>query len=101
MTRKIERILISTTLAATATALSLLPMSAAAQQSTIYHTDKDTLERAHPTQRPYSPWVDRNFPQRPLFGDTHLHTSLSFDAVSFGTKLVCVGRVFGSKGGLN
>ena len=25
--------------------------------------------------RPYSPYAGRNFPTRPLFGDTHLHTS--------------------------
>lgn len=36
---------------------------------------------------PYSPWVDQGFPQRPLFGDTHLHTAQSFDAISFGTLL--------------
>ena len=27
-------------------------------------------------KRPYSPYAGRNFPTRPLFGDTHLHTSL-------------------------
>lgn len=87
MTKRMGRFLLSTALSGAATALIVLSMPATAQESTIYHTDKDTLERAHPTQRPYSPWVDRNFPQRPLFGDTHLHTSLSFDAVSFGTTL--------------
>jgi len=25
-------------------------------------------------QRPYSPYADRNFPTRPLFGDTHTST---------------------------
>ncbi len=38
-------------------------------------------------EQPYSPWVEQGFPQRPLFGDTHLHTAQSFDAVSFGTLL--------------
>ena len=28
----------------------------------------------------YSPYAGRNFPTRPLFGDTHLHTSVSVDA---------------------
>jgi hypothetical protein len=37
--------------------------------------------------RPYSPYVDRNFPERPFFGDTHLHTALSMDAGAFGARL--------------
>ncbi len=39
-----------------------------------------------PTKRPYSPWAGRNFPVRPLFGDTHLHTALSFEG-SAGARL--------------
>jgi hypothetical protein len=35
----------------------------------------------------YSPYVDRNFPTRPYFGDTHLHTAVSFDAGAFGARL--------------
>ena len=35
----------------------------------------------------YSPYADRNFPDRAYFGDTHLHTTLSFDAGSFGNRL--------------
>jgi hypothetical protein len=31
--------------------------------------------------------VGRNFPARPLFGDTHLHTAMSFDAGMFGARL--------------
>jgi len=58
-----------------------------AQDHDAYHRDKRTTEKAFPTEQPYSPWVDQNFPQRPLFGDTHLHTAQSFDAVSFGTTI--------------
>ncbi|RUX08801.1 DUF3604 domain-containing protein [Mesorhizobium sp. M8A.F.Ca.ET.059.01.1.1] len=35
----------------------------------------------------YSPYAGRNFPTRPFFGDTHLHTGASFDAGAFGARL--------------
>ncbi|TCN33358.1 DUF3604 domain-containing protein [Sinorhizobium americanum] len=40
-------------------------------------------------QRPpaYSPYVGRDFPTRPFFGETHLHTSFSMDAGAFGARL--------------
>ena len=49
--------------------------------------DKSTAQKAFPAERPYSPWAGRNFPTRPLFGDTHLHTSFSMDAGAFGARL--------------
>src|SRR3990170_4646665 len=49
--------------------------------------DKETAEKVFPAKRPYSPWAGRNFPTRPLFGDTHLHTSFSMDAGAFGARL--------------
>lgn len=48
--------------------------------------DKQTAERTQ-HKVPYSPYAGRNFPTRPLFGDTHTHTSLSFDAGVFGARL--------------
>jgi hypothetical protein len=55
-------------------------------------TDNGTLEKSavqnlFPSRRAYSPYAGRNFPTRPLFGDTHLHTSFSFDAGAFGARL--------------
>lgn len=35
----------------------------------------------------YSPYASRGFPSRPMWGDTHLHTELSFDAGAFGNRL--------------
>ena len=49
--------------------------------------DKAALEKVHPTKPPYSPYAGRNFPTRPLFGDTHLHTGFSMDAGAFGARL--------------
>jgi len=35
----------------------------------------------------YSPYAQRRFPSRPLWGDSHLHTGLSVDAGLFGARL--------------
>ena len=59
----------------------------AAEQTDIGQADQGTLEKVHPLKPNYSPYVGRNFPTRPLFGDTHLHTSFSLDAGAFGARL--------------
>ena len=46
----------------------------------------DTI-KGFSTKPAYSPYVDRNFPTRPFFGDTHLHTAASMDAGAFGARL--------------
>jgi len=47
---------------------------------------REQIEKALP-KPPYSPYANRDFPTRPFFGDTHLHTAFSFDAGAFGARL--------------
>ena len=64
---------------------SLLIALPAAAQDTGTPT-KASLSEAY-TGKAYSPYAHRNFPERPLWGDSHLHTSLSMDAGLFGNRL--------------
>jgi hypothetical protein len=47
----------------------------------------EDLARLLPAGPAYSPAVNRNFPTRPLWGDTHLHTTVSMDAGVAGARL--------------
>lgn len=49
--------------------------------------DKEKADAAHKRAPVYSPYANRDFPTRPLFGDTHLHTSFSMDAGAFGARI--------------
>ena len=67
-----------------------LALPAFAQEHTVTDSgtiDKATADKVYPSKPPYSPYVGRNFPTRPFFGDTHLHTAMSFDAGMFGARL--------------
>jgi hypothetical protein len=46
----------------------------------------DLLSEAY-TGKAYSPYAQRSFPERPFWGDSHLHTNLSMDAGLFGNRL--------------
>ena len=69
---------------------SLAPPGFAAERSAttdVGTLDKETAAKVFPAKPPYSPYAGRNFPTRPFFGDTHLHTSFSMDAGAFGCRL--------------
>lgn len=66
-------------------ALAFLSLPATAQDAGVL--DEAKSAQAHPAKPIYSPYAGRNFPTRPLFGDTHLHTAFSMDAGAFGARL--------------
>jgi hypothetical protein len=65
-----------------ATALIATAGTAAAQ----FMPSEDSLSGLYPGKA-YSPYAQRSFPDRLLWGDTHLHTGLSVDAGLFGARL--------------
>ncbi len=72
--------------------IKLAGLMVAAFAPPAFAQDTGTLDQKKATeaqQRPpaYSPYVGRDFPTRPFFGDTHLHTSFSMDAGAFGARL--------------
>ena len=58
-----------------------LPTAAISQE---LFSDKDDMPEREPE---FSPYVDRHIPQRVYFGDTHHHSSYSFDSGMFGNTL--------------
>jgi hypothetical protein len=83
------KVLIHTSVLVTLMTVSLTLSAAAVEQSVGYSSSltKETIDKAFPKDQPYSPYVGRNFPTRPFFGDTHLHTGFSMDAGAAGARL--------------
>jgi hypothetical protein len=68
--------------------LFLISSVSLAQETTTDIGTITTEEAAkHFPARGYSPYADRGFPTKVLWGDTHLHTSNSPDAFAFGNRL--------------
>ena len=63
--------------------LCALAIPATAQE---WGVEDGQLVDVYPGQA-YSPYAGRTFPERPLWGDTHLHTGQSMDAGGFGARL--------------
>ena len=63
---------------------ALLTVSGSAYATTSAMFDK---EHTKPERKEFSPYVNRGYPTNVYFGDTHLHTSLSMDAGTFGNRL--------------
>ena len=59
---------------------------AVAQASDAGTPSKEQLSKLY-TGKAYSPFAKRTFPERPLWGEHHLHTSLSMDAGGFGNRV--------------
>jgi hypothetical protein len=69
---------------ATAASAALLATAASAQLPPPNEDQVGTYR----AQKHYSPYAGRNFPTNVYFGDTHLHTGMSFDAGAFGARLL-------------
>ena len=70
-------------------AISLIAILIISQPVAASDTGTPTAEKLSNayTGKVYSPYAKRGIPERPLWGDSHLHTALSMDAGLFGNRL--------------
>ncbi|MGI9220949.1 MAG: DUF3604 domain-containing protein, partial [Woeseiaceae bacterium] len=68
-------------------ALAFSLIDNAVYASDVGEPSEEHVEALFPDKPAYSPWAGRDFPSRPFFGDTHLHTALSLDAGFVGATL--------------
>jgi hypothetical protein len=65
----------------------LLAVTLYAQEGPMYETTENMLSEKY-KGKSYSPYAKRDFPNELLWGDSHLHTGLSFDAGAAGAILL-------------
>ncbi|MGE5344367.1 MAG: DUF3604 domain-containing protein [Acidithiobacillales bacterium] len=75
-----------TPLRASAAVLMALGLALPASAQDAGELDRAAAAKVFP-KAPYSPYAGRDYPTRPYFGDTHLHTSYSMDAGAAGARL--------------
>src|SRR5210317_2186170 len=68
------------------TLLISAPLLATTAAQAQFSPSKESLSDLYPGKA-YSPYAHRSFPDKVLWGDTHLHTGLSVDAGLFGCRL--------------
>jgi hypothetical protein len=87
MHRSGERTLTALKLALLASAFALTGPATAQTVTTEIGTFDSTTAAQNFKPPGFSPYAGRNFPSRVFWGDTHVHTSASLDAGSFGNRL--------------
>ena len=93
---------LSTTTSVAQTLAVIALMSFAATSVSAQALPDYGVESVPNKDKEYSPYLDRGYPQKILWGDTHLHTGWSTDAGFTGPQMVGRGHCFarGERGGL-